>query len=117
MAEQPLDLKRDNLRLALDEAMLSPPGIDASVGARAATDSARPPSAAIAGAPAGYGSHTADYLPMAAGEEVSLLGYVRVLHKRRWTALTAFLIVFSTVTVYTFTTTPIYTARAQVLID
>ena len=39
-------------------------------------------------------------------------------HKRRWTALTAFLIVVLVdVVVYTFTATPIYEARVQMLIE
>lgn len=48
---------------------------------------------------------------------VHLVDYIRVLHKRRWTALTAFLIVVVSVAVYTFTATPIYQARVQVLIE
>ena len=46
-----------------------------------------------------------------------LLDYVRVLHKRRWTAGTAFLIVLAIVTTYTFTVTPIYEARTRLLIE
>jgi capsular exopolysaccharide synthesis family protein len=49
--------------------------------------------------------------------EVHLLDYVRVLYKRRRTALTAFLLVVLTVTVYTFTATPIYEARTRLLIE
>src|ERR1700730_18567546 len=59
----------------------------------------------------GYGS---DILGDA---EVHLLDYVKVLYKRRWTAITAFLIVFLTVTVYTFTATPLYEAKVQILIE
>src|SRR6185503_6129058 len=51
------------------------------------------------------------------GNDIHLLDYVRVLYKRRWSALTAFLIVLLTVTVYTFTATPIYEARVQLLIE
>ncbi|HWI20251.1 MAG TPA: Wzz/FepE/Etk N-terminal domain-containing protein, partial [Vicinamibacterales bacterium] len=61
---------------------------------------------------AGYGG----YVPTPA-DEVHLLDYVRVLHKRRWTALTAFVIVFGSVAIYTFTATPIYSARVQILIE
>jgi len=50
-------------------------------------------------------------------DEVHLLDYVKVLYKRRWTALTAFLIVVSSVSLYTFTATPIYEARVQILIE
>jgi capsular exopolysaccharide synthesis family protein len=50
-------------------------------------------------------------------QEVHLLDYVKVLYKRRWTAATVFLIVFGTVTVITFTATPIYEAKARLLIE
>jgi polysaccharide biosynthesis transport protein len=46
-----------------------------------------------------------------------LLDYVRVLHKRRWTAATAFSLVLVSVMTYTFTVTPIYEARARLLIE
>ncbi|HVH25593.1 MAG TPA: polysaccharide biosynthesis tyrosine autokinase [Vicinamibacterales bacterium] len=46
-----------------------------------------------------------------------LLDYVRVLHKRRWTAATAFLLVVVSVTTYTFTVTPIYEAGTRLLIE
>src|SRR5262245_37561568 len=49
--------------------------------------------------------------------ETHLLDYVRVLYKRRWTAVTAFLTVFVAVTIYVFTATPRYTSRAQILIE
>jgi len=52
-----------------------------------------------------------------AANEVHLLDYVKVLYKRRWTAGTAFLLVFLGVTVYTFTTTPIFEARTRLLIE
>jgi capsular exopolysaccharide synthesis family protein len=50
-------------------------------------------------------------------DEPHLLDYVKVLYKRRWTAITAFLVVFLSVVVYTFTATPIYEARAKLLIE
>src|SRR5262245_43999383 len=50
-------------------------------------------------------------------QEVHLIDYVKVLYKRRWAAITVFLLVFGTVTVYTFTATPIYEARARLLIE
>src|SRR5439155_12433783 len=59
----------------------------------------------------GYGS---DIL---AGDQVHLSDYVKVLCKRRWPALTAFLIIVLSVCVYTFTATPIYEARVQILIE
>ncbi|MBZ5558457.1 MAG: polysaccharide biosynthesis tyrosine autokinase [Acidobacteriia bacterium] len=59
----------------------------------------------------GYGSN------ILGDTEVHLLDYVKVLYKRRWTAITAFLIVVLSVSVYTFTATPIFEARVQILIE
>src|SRR5438132_698928 len=59
----------------------------------------------------GYGSN------VIGDGEVHLLDYVKVLYKRRWTAITAFLVVFVSVAVYTFTATPIYEAKVQILIE
>jgi polysaccharide biosynthesis transport protein len=60
---------------------------------------------------AGYGAN-------APGDpDVHLLDYVKVLYKRRWTAATAFLLVFATVVVYTFTATAVFEARTQILIE
>ena len=60
----------------------------------------------------GYGD--ANLLP---ASEVHLMDYVRVLYKRRWIAITAFLVVFVSVVVYTFTQTPIYAAKVQLMIE
>jgi capsular exopolysaccharide synthesis family protein len=49
--------------------------------------------------------------------EVHLSDYLRVLYKRRWPALTAFLLVFVSTCILTFTATPIYNARVQILIE
>jgi len=46
-----------------------------------------------------------------------LLDYLKVLHKRRWTATTAFLLVVGGIMLYTFTATPIYEARTRLLIE
>src|SRR5438105_4284335 len=51
------------------------------------------------------------------GREVHLLDYVRVLYRRRWLAITAFLLVVVAVTVDTFTATPIYQAKVEILIE
>ena len=59
----------------------------------------------------GYGSN------VLGDTEVHLLDYVKVLYRRRWTAITAFLIVVLSVTVYTFTATPMYEARVLILIE
>jgi len=116
MSEQPLDPKRDLTRLDLDAAPLTAPGTEPHGSARKEGDVrfADPAPATAGSAPPGYG---AGYGQAAGGDEVHLLDYLRVLHKRRWTALTAFLLVFGSVTVYTFTTTPIFSARTQILIE
>src|SRR5262245_2167596 len=49
--------------------------------------------------------------------EVHLSDYLRVLYKRRWPALTMFLVVFLSTCIFTFTATPIYNARVQILIE
>jgi polysaccharide biosynthesis transport protein len=59
----------------------------------------------------GYGS------AVLAGTAAHLGDYLRILHKRRWTAAASFLIFFMAVVVYTFTATPIYQARARLLIE
>jgi succinoglycan biosynthesis transport protein ExoP len=48
---------------------------------------------------------------------VHLLSSLRVLHKRRWTALAAFAVVLLTGTVSTLTTIPTYEASVQILIE
>ena len=59
----------------------------------------------------GYGSN------VLGDTDVHLSDYVKVLYKRRWTAITAFLLVFLSVAVYTFTATPIYESKVQILIE
>src|SRR5688572_18789802 len=49
--------------------------------------------------------------------ETHLLDYVRVLYKRRWLAGSAFMVAFLGAVVYTFTATPMYDARVQLLIE
>jgi uncharacterized protein involved in exopolysaccharide biosynthesis len=50
-------------------------------------------------------------------EEKHVWDYLRVLYKRRWIALPAFVIVFVTMTVNTLRETPVYQGRAQLLIE
>src|SRR5262245_41503686 len=50
-------------------------------------------------------------------EGAHLVDYLRVLYKRRWAAATAFLLVLVSITIYTFTVTPIYEARTRLLIE
>jgi succinoglycan biosynthesis transport protein ExoP len=46
-----------------------------------------------------------------------LVDYLGILHKRRWTAITAFLIIVVGVTVYVFTATPEFEAGTRLLIE
>jgi capsular exopolysaccharide synthesis family protein len=50
-------------------------------------------------------------------EQKHLLDYIRIVYKRRWLALTVLAVVFAGVVAYTFTSTPIYEARAQLQIE
>lgn len=50
-------------------------------------------------------------------EQSHLLDYLRVLYKRRWTASTVFILVFVTAAIDTFTTTAVYRARTQLLVE
>ncbi|MBI5190992.1 MAG: polysaccharide biosynthesis tyrosine autokinase [Nitrospirae bacterium] len=52
-----------------------------------------------------------------ATEELSIQEYIRVLRKRKWAAIAAFLVIFLSIAVATFLTTPVYRATAQVFID
>lgn len=112
MSEQPVDPKRDTMRLDLDAAFLAAPGSGPANPVKR-EESRSVGAAPASGAPAGYGG----YGGMVAGDDVDVFDYLRVLHKRRWTAITAFLLVFGSVTLYTFTATPIYTATVQILIE
>jgi capsular exopolysaccharide synthesis family protein len=49
--------------------------------------------------------------------EVPLLDYLKVLHKRRWLAATVFLLIVGAVTIYSFTATPIFSAKTRLLIE
>jgi polysaccharide biosynthesis transport protein len=50
-------------------------------------------------------------------ERPHLIEYLKILHKRRWVAVTTFLLVFVTTVVWTFTEVPIFQGRARVLIE
>ncbi len=52
-----------------------------------------------------------------AREELHLTDYVKVLYRRRWTAATVFGVILLAVSAYTFTATPLYSARVQILIE
>jgi succinoglycan biosynthesis transport protein ExoP len=119
MPEQARDRKRDEVRLDLDASLMT----RRAAGARGAATGDRdtrfgdPAPQPADGQPPGYGGYGAGYGQAVAGDEVHLLDYLRVLHKRRWTAITALLLVVGSVTVYTFTATPIFSARVQILIE
>jgi len=119
MAEQPFDSHRDKLRLDLDSPLPSASGSQREGAAvKAQSRFADPASPQADSAPSGYGAgYGAGYGQDAASEGVHIVDYLRILHKRRWTALTAFLIVFGSVAIYTFTATPIFSARTQILIE
>jgi len=53
----------------------------------------------------------------AADVDAPLLDYVKVLYKRRWTAIAVFALILGTVVVYSFTATPIFAARTRLLIE
>src|SRR5687767_10811085 len=59
--------------------------------------------------PQGYG--------VAPDEEPHLLDYWRIVYRRRHLAITAFAVVVVAAAVYTFTATPIYEGRVQLLIE
>jgi polysaccharide biosynthesis transport protein len=50
-------------------------------------------------------------------EEPHLLDYVKVIYKRRWLVTTVFTVILLAVTVYTFTVTPIYEGKTELLIE
>jgi succinoglycan biosynthesis transport protein ExoP len=121
MADRPVDPRLDKIRLDFESptsATVARPDSDQSNEATPDRERARrfaEPAANLGDAtPAGYG---AGYGGTFAGDELHLTDYLRILHKRRRTALTAFILVFGSVTAYTFTATPIYSARTQILIE
>src|ERR1700752_2851252 len=50
-------------------------------------------------------------------DEIHLTDYLKVLYRHRYIGATAFLLVVLSTVLYTFTATPIYEARAQLLIE
>ncbi len=89
--------------------------IDAQAETGRSGRSSWPPSSdSDASASPGYGGYQAAALH---GEPGHFLDYVRVVYRRRYTAITAFLVILVAVVVYTYTRTPIYQARAQLQID
>ncbi len=68
-------------------------------------------------ASSGYGAYGGYPAAAMHGEPGHFLDYVRVVYRRRYTAITAFLVILVAVVVYTYTRTPIYQASAQIQID
>jgi len=68
-------------------------------------------------ASSGYGAYGGYPAAALHGEPGHILDYVRVVYRRRYTAITAFLVILVAVVVYTYTRTPIYQASAQLQID
>jgi len=50
-------------------------------------------------------------------EQIDLRDYLRILIKRRWIMMAIFMVVVLTVTIHTFTSTPIYKATARIVIE
>jgi len=50
-------------------------------------------------------------------KQINLQDYLRVILKHRWTILTVFAVIFVSVTIFTFTATPIYRATARLIIE
>jgi polysaccharide biosynthesis transport protein len=112
MFDTPHQSKRDTTSpLNLDTALLSEPGVKA--------DSSAAVKHNLSVSVGSVGSLQKDRSRAAVShsDEMHLLEYLRILHKRRWTALTAMFLVVATVMVYTLTATPIYGARVQILIE
>jgi succinoglycan biosynthesis transport protein ExoP len=51
------------------------------------------------------------------GSETHLVDYLRTIYKHRWIALTAFALIFVYMAIRTFTATPIYEGRVQLLVE
>lgn len=64
-----------------------------------------------------YGPPPAGYVPQSGPEPRHLTDYLLTIYRHRWPALSALLVVFLGVAVYTFTATPEYEGRAQIQID
>jgi polysaccharide biosynthesis transport protein len=69
--------------------------------------------------PAGYGPATvgSGYGAGPIGDQIHLTDYLRILYKRRTTAIVAFFVVFLSVGVLTLTATPMFEARALIQIE
>ena len=67
---------------------------------------------------AGYGSYGYGYgSPVAGDSELSLVHYLQIIYRRRYIALTVFLVVVLSGALSTFTATRMYEASARILIE
>ena len=81
-------------------------------------DLSRPPSEGRRGyGTGGYGGYPSGMADPAPRGEAHLLDHVRTLYRHRWTALTAYGVIVLAAVIATFTATPVYEARTQLLID
>ncbi len=64
-----------------------------------------------------YGGYGHGYGPEVPAGQAHLFDYLRALYRHRWTAVTAFIVITVAVTIYTFTATPIFEGRVQLLIE
>lgn len=110
MSNQLVDPKRDRLHFDFDatspdrgETSGSPATVESRQGEKRSGEP-------ITQEVPGYGGATLT-------NEVHLLDYLYILHKRRLTAMSVFLLVTGSVAVYTLTATPVYSARTQILIE
>lgn len=101
---------------------MSDQGVPGSSGP--AADSIQAPSTGAAGpqAYAGYGSYGGydgygGYPQEAGPSESHLMAYVRAVYKHRWIALTTFAVVFVSAAVNTFSATPRFEGRVQLLLE
>lgn len=58
----------------------------------------------------GYGAYGTE-------EQTHVMEYLRILYKRRWTAVSVFVVVTGWVALHTFTATPLYAGRVRILIE
>ena len=63
----------------------------------------------------GYGYYGTPQDPEAGGQRVR--HYLGVLARRRWSAMTAFVVLFTSVVIYNFTAVPVYQATARVVVE
>ncbi len=63
----------------------------------------------------GYGYYGTAQDPEAGGQRVR--HYVGILSRRRWSAMTAFVVLFTSVLIYNFTAVPVYEATVRVVVE